>query len=148
MDDLPFSARYGVFYKGMMWIGVENLVAAVSNAGGLGILTGLTFGTPDKLREAIREVRRRTNKPLLSLLSVYMLMEYGLTIDLCPLNSGVNLTFLPTMNPPPYVELAQVVIDEGIKVVETAGGPAAAPIMWVSCLDSTSILDLTRFNQS
>lgn len=91
---------------GMMWIGVENLVAAVSNAGGLGILTGLTFGTPDKLREAIREVRRRTNKPF-----------------------GVNLTFLPTMNPPPYVELAQVVIDEGIKVVETAGGPAAAPII-------------------
>lgn len=43
--------------------------------------------------------------------------------------SAVNLTFLPSISPPPYEEYAQVIIDEGIKVVETAGGPAAAPII-------------------
>ncbi|SCZ90895.1 BZ3500_MvSof-1268-A1-R1_Chr1-3g02358 [Microbotryum saponariae] len=95
-----------VVQGGMMWVGLPKLVAAVSNAGGLGILTGLTPGSPAKLRESIREVRRLTNKPF-----------------------AVNLTFLPSISPPPYEEYAQVVIDEGVKVVETAGGPAAGPII-------------------
>ncbi|KAI9631051.1 hypothetical protein KEM48_013307 [Puccinia striiformis f. sp. tritici PST-130] len=87
-------------------VGLPKLVAAVSNAGGLGILTGLTQPTPEALRQAIRETRKMTTKPF-----------------------GVNLTFLPSMNPPPYPDFAQVIIDEGIKVCETAGGPSAAPII-------------------
>ena len=90
----------------MMFLGESNLVAAVSNGGGLGILTGLTPGSPEKLREAIRKVRTLTDKPF-----------------------AVNLTFLPAMVPPPYAEYAQVVIDEGVKIAETAGGPAAIPII-------------------
>lgn len=89
---------------GMMWLGLPVLAAAVSNAGGLGILTGLTQPTPQKLREAIREMRTLTNKPF-----------------------AVNLTFLPSISPPPYLEYAQVIIDEGVKIVETAGSAAAAP---------------------
>ncbi|CAH7675809.1 hypothetical protein BY996DRAFT_4594678 [Phakopsora pachyrhizi] len=95
-----------VVQGGMMWIGLPKLVAAVSNAGGLGILTGLTQPTPDDLRRAIHETRRLTSKPF-----------------------GVNLTFLPSINPPPYKDFAQVIIDEGVKICETAGGPSAAPII-------------------
>merc|ERR1711939_837231 len=98
--------RVPVVQGGMMFVGEPNLVAAVSNAGGLGILTGLTPGSPAKLREAIRRVRELTSKPF-----------------------AVNLTFLPSIAPPPYEEYAQVVIDEGVKVAETAGGPAAIPII-------------------
>lgn len=91
----------------MMFIGGQpKLVSSVSNAGGLGILTGLTAGSPENLRKLIREVRSLTDKPF-----------------------AVNLTFLPAMVPPPYAEYAQVVIDEGVKVAETAGGPAAIPII-------------------
>ncbi|GAA6025974.1 hypothetical protein JCM11491_006405 [Sporobolomyces phaffii] len=95
-----------VVQGGMMWVGLPKLVAAVSNAGGLGILTGLTPGSPEKLRESIRQVKTLTNKPF-----------------------AVNLTFLPSISPPPYEEYARVVIEEGVKVVETAGGPAAGPII-------------------
>jgi len=87
-----------------MWLGLPQLASAVSNAGGLGILTGLTQPTPEKLREAIRETRQLTKKPF-----------------------AVNLTFLPSINPPPYMAYAKVIIEEGIKVVETAGSAAAAP---------------------
>ncbi|GAA5831226.1 hypothetical protein JCM3766R1_002973 [Sporobolomyces carnicolor] len=95
-----------VVQGGMMWVGLPKLVAAVSNAGGLGILTGLTAGSPENLRESIRETKKLTNKPF-----------------------AVNLTFLPSISPPPYEEYAKVIIEEGIKVVETAGGPSAAPII-------------------
>ncbi|GAA5857114.1 hypothetical protein JCM8547_007966 [Rhodosporidiobolus lusitaniae] len=95
-----------VVQGGMMWVGLPKLVAAVSNAGGLGILTGLTAGSPENLRASIREVRKLTSKPF-----------------------AVNLTFLPSISPPPYEEYAKVVIDEGVKVAETAGGPAAIPII-------------------
>ncbi|BGP44681.1 hypothetical protein JCM10450v2_000495 [Rhodotorula kratochvilovae] len=95
-----------ILQGGMMWVGLPGLVAAVSNAGGLGILTGLTAGSPDNLRKSIKEVRSLTNKPF-----------------------GVNLTFLPSISPPPYDEYAKVIVEEGIKIVETAGGPAAIPII-------------------
>jgi len=98
--------RVPVVQGGMMWVGLPKLVAAVSNAGGLGILTGLTQPTPEDLRKAIGETRLLTSKPF-----------------------GVNLTFLPSINPPPYKDFAQVIIDEGIRVCETAGGPSAAPII-------------------
>ncbi|CAO3630292.1 unnamed protein product [Cunninghamella echinulata] len=90
--------EHPIVQGGMQWVGVPELVSAVSNAGGLGLLTALTQPTPEDLRKAIRRTRTMTNKPF-----------------------GVNLTFLPAMTPPPYDEYAQVIVDEGIKVVETAG---------------------------
>ncbi|KPI35273.1 Nitronate monooxygenase [Cyphellophora attinorum] len=87
-----------VVQGGMQWVGYAELASAVSNAGGLGILTALTQPTPEDLRKEIRKTKTLTTKPF-----------------------GVNITLLPTMNAPPYHEYAQVVIDEGIKVVETAG---------------------------
>ncbi|HEY5757082.1 MAG TPA: nitronate monooxygenase family protein [Steroidobacter sp.] len=83
---------------GMMWVGRAELAAAVSNAGGLGILTALTQPTPDDLRKEIERCRQMTNKPF-----------------------GVNLTILPSVKPPPYAEYRQAIIDSGIKIVETAG---------------------------
>src|SRR6266487_2558441 len=82
----------------MQWVGYAELVSAVSNAGGLGILTALTQPTPEDLRKEIRRCRTMTSKPF-----------------------GVNITLLPSINPPDYGAYAQVVIDEGIKIVETAG---------------------------
>ncbi|KAI8089271.1 2-nitropropane dioxygenase [Halteromyces radiatus] len=90
--------EHPIVQGGMQWVGVAELASAVSNAGGLGLLTALTQPTPEALRAEIRRCRTMTNKPF-----------------------GVNLTFLPAMTPPPYDEYAQVIVDEGIKVVETAG---------------------------
>ncbi|KAH8599945.1 hypothetical protein B0O99DRAFT_346427 [Bisporella sp. PMI_857] len=83
---------------GMQWVGYAELASAVSNAGGLGILTALTQPTPEDLRKEIQKTRTLTKKPF-----------------------GVNITLLPSMVPPDYGAYAQVAIDEGIKVVETAG---------------------------
>ncbi|CZR57170.1 related to FMN-dependent 2-nitropropane dioxygenase [Phialocephala subalpina] len=83
---------------GMQWVGYAELASAVSNAGGLGILTALTQPTPEDLRKEIRKCKTMTKNPF-----------------------GVNITLLPSMNAPDYGAYAQVAIDEGIKVVETAG---------------------------
>ncbi|KAI9045394.1 NAD(P)H-dependent flavin oxidoreductase [Aspergillus affinis] len=83
---------------GMQWVGYAELAAAVSNAGGLGILTALTQPTPEDLRKEIRKTRAMTPKPF-----------------------AVNITLLPALVPPDYAAYAQVVIDEGVKIVETAG---------------------------
>ncbi|OJJ99758.1 NAD(P)H-dependent flavin oxidoreductase [Aspergillus brunneoviolaceus CBS 621.78] len=87
-----------VVQGGMQWVGYAELAAAVSNAGGLGILTALTQPTPEDLRKEIRKCRAMTKNPF-----------------------GVNLTLLPALVPPDYAAYAQVIIDEGIKIVETAG---------------------------
>jgi nitronate monooxygenase len=89
---------YPIVQGGMMWVGRAELAAAVSNAGGLGILTALTQPTPDDLRREIERCRRMTDKPF-----------------------GVNLTILPSMTPPPYAEYRKAIIDSGIRIVETAG---------------------------
>lgn len=89
---------YPIVQGGMMWVGRAELAAAVSNAGGLGIITALTQPTPDALREEIKRCRAMTDKPF-----------------------GVNLTILPSVKPPPYAEYRQAIIDSGIKIVETAG---------------------------
>jgi len=78
------------------------MAAAVSNAGGLGIITGLTQGTPEKLAAEIARCQEMTDKPI-----------------------GVNMTFLPTLTPPDYPALFKVIIDSGVKVVETAGNNPA-----------------------
>lgn len=90
--------QHPIIQGGMMWVGRAELAAAVSNAGGLGILTALTQPTPDALRKEIDRCRSMTDKPF-----------------------GVNLTILPSINPPPYEEYAQAIIDKGVKIVETAG---------------------------
>ncbi|MBX7448883.1 nitronate monooxygenase [Mycolicibacterium sp. 3033] len=87
---------------GMQWVGRAELAAAVSDAGGLGLITALTQPTPADLANEIARARDLTDKPF-----------------------GVNLTILPTITPPPYDEYRQVIIDAGIKVVETAGANPA-----------------------
>ncbi len=82
--------------------GGAELVAAVANAGALGFLTALTQPTPADLAREIQKTRELTDKPF-----------------------GVNLTILPAINPPPYEEYRQVIVDEGIKIVETAGSNPA-----------------------
>jgi NAD(P)H-dependent flavin oxidoreductase YrpB (nitropropane dioxygenase family) len=82
----------------MMHIGTADLASAVSNAGALGIITALIFPTPDLLRAEIRRCRTLTSRPF-----------------------AVNITLLPSMVPPDYPAYAQAIIDEGVKIVETAG---------------------------
>ncbi|HLX81517.1 MAG TPA: nitronate monooxygenase [Burkholderiales bacterium] len=90
--------RYPVIQGGMQWVGYAELASAVSNAGGLGILTALTQPTPEDLRREIARCREMTDKPF-----------------------GVNMTILPTIKPPPYAEYMQVIFESGIRIVETAG---------------------------
>ncbi|WP_448681264.1 NAD(P)H-dependent flavin oxidoreductase [Pseudomonas nicosulfuronedens] len=90
--------RYPIIQGGMMWVGRAEMAAAVSNAGGLGILTALTQPTPEALGEEIERCRSLTDKPF-----------------------GVNLTLLPSINPPPYERYLDVIIASGVKVLETAG---------------------------
>ncbi len=93
-----FDIEHPIVQGGMMWVGRAELAAAVSEAGGLGLLTALTQPTPEALRDEIARCRAMTNKPF-----------------------GVNLTILPSINPPPYAEYRQAIIESGIKIVETAG---------------------------
>ena len=90
--------EHPVVQGGMMWVGRAELASAVSNAGGLGILTGLTQPTPDALRAEIDRCRTMTDKPF-----------------------GVNLTFMPSVNPPPFADYRRAIIESGVKIVETAG---------------------------
>ncbi|KAF8322704.1 inosine monophosphate dehydrogenase [Clavulina sp. PMI_390] len=89
-----------VVQGGMQWVGLPPLVAAVSNAGGLGVITALTQPSPDDLRKAIRETRTliKDNKPF-----------------------GVNITILPSITPPDYAGYARAAIEEGVRIFETAG---------------------------
>ena len=93
-----FGIDHPIVQGGMMWVGRAELAAAVSNAGGLGILTALTQPTPDDLRREIDRCRSMTDKPF-----------------------GVNLTILPSVTPPPYADYRKAIIDSGVRIVETAG---------------------------
>ena len=93
-----FGIEHPIIQGGMHYVGFAEMAAAVSNAGGLGIITGLTQKTPDNLRKEIRRCREMTKKPF-----------------------GVNLTFLPAITPPDYPGFVRTIIEEGIKIVETAG---------------------------
>src|SRR3984893_8580779 len=89
---------YPIIQGGMQWIGRAELASAVSNAGGLGVLTALTQPTPALLAREIERCRSMTDHPF-----------------------GVNLTILPAASPPPYAEYVAAMIDSGVKIVETAG---------------------------
>ena len=105
--------EHPIIQGGMHHVGLAELAAAVSNAGGLGIITGLTQGTPEKLANEIARCRAMTTKPF-----------------------GVNLTFLPSLTPPDYPGLIQAIIDGGVKVVETAGNN---PAQWLPILKQHNI---------
>ena len=96
------NIEHPIIQGGMHFVGLAEMAAAVSNAGGLGIITGLTQGTPEKLAAEINRCKEMTDKPI-----------------------GVNMTVLPTLTPPDYPALFKVIIDAGIKVVETAGNNPA-----------------------
>ena len=90
--------EHPIVQGGMQAVGTAELASAVSNAGGLGILTGLTQPSPHALRDEIERCRAMTAKPF-----------------------AVNITVLPSITPPDYKAFAQAVIDSGVKIVETAG---------------------------
>lgn len=90
--------KHPIVQGGMHFVGLAELASAVSNAGGLGIVTGLTQRTPELLAREIARCKEMTDKPF-----------------------GVNLSFLPTFNAPPYLEYIAAIVEGGIKVVETAG---------------------------
>jgi NADH:quinone reductase (non-electrogenic) len=93
-----FGTRYPIVQGGMQWVGRAELAAAVSNAGGLGIITGLTQPTPEALVQEIERCRGRTDQPF-----------------------GVNMTIFPSINPPPYEAYIDAAIAAGVRVIETAG---------------------------
>jgi nitronate monooxygenase len=92
------GVRYPIIQGGMQWVGLAEMAAAVSNAGGFGILTALTQPTPEALAKEVVRCRTLTDQPF-----------------------GVNLTILPSINPPPYEAYLDAIIDSGITVMETAG---------------------------
>jgi nitronate monooxygenase len=93
-----FGITHPIIQGGMHFVGFAELAAAVSNAGGLGIITGLTQRTPELLAKEIAKCRDMTDQPI-----------------------GVNLTFLPGFTAPPYPEYIAAITEGGVRIVETAG---------------------------
>ena len=108
-----FGIEHPIIQGGMHYVGFAEMAAAVSNAGGLGIVTGLTQRTPDDLAKEIARCRAMTDKPF-----------------------GVNLTFLPMVNTPDYPGYIRAIIDGGVKAVETAGNN---PAKWLPVLKDAGI---------
>jgi nitronate monooxygenase len=97
--------EHPIVQGGMQWVGTAEMASAVSNAGGLGILTALTQPTPEALSAEIARCRTMTAKPF-----------------------GVNITVFPTINAPDYKAYAQAALDGGVRIFETAGTPAVREI--------------------
>jgi NAD(P)H-dependent flavin oxidoreductase YrpB (nitropropane dioxygenase family) len=93
-----FGIKHPIIQGGMHYVGFAEMAAAVSNAGGLGIITGLTQKTAADLANEIARCKDMTDKPF-----------------------GVNLTFLPVVDQPDYPGMVKAIIEGGVKVVETAG---------------------------
>jgi NAD(P)H-dependent flavin oxidoreductase YrpB (nitropropane dioxygenase family) len=93
-----FGIQHPIIQGGMHYVGFAELAAAVSNAGALGIITGLTQKTPADLANEIARCRDMTDKPF-----------------------GVNITFLPSVTPPDYPGIVKAIITGGVTIVETAG---------------------------
>jgi nitronate monooxygenase len=108
-----FGIEHPIIQGGMHFVGFAELAAAVSNAGGLGIITGLTQRTPELLANEIRRCREMTDKPF-----------------------GVNLTFLPTVTSPDYPGYIRAIIEGGVKAVETAGNN---PQKWLPAMHEAGI---------
>jgi NADH:quinone reductase (non-electrogenic) len=108
-----FGIRHPIIQGGMHYVGFAELASAVSNAGGLGIITGLTQKTPELLAKEIARCHDMTDEPF-----------------------GVNLTFLPTLSSPPYPEYIAAIIEGGVKIVETAG---RSPEQYIPALKAAGI---------
>ncbi len=108
-----FGIQHPIVQGGMHFVGLAEMAAAVSNAGGLGIITGLTQRTPELLAAEIARCKAMTDKPF-----------------------GVNLTFLPSVTPPDYPGYVKAIIDSGVKAVETAGNN---PAKWLPALKEAGI---------
>lgn len=108
-----FGIRHPIIQGGMHYVGFAELAAAVSNAGGLGLITGLTQRTPELLAKEIRRCRDMTDQPF-----------------------GVNLTFLPTLSSPPYAEYIAAIAEGGVRIVETAG---RSPEAYMPALEKAGI---------
>lgn len=108
-----FGIEHPIIQGGMHYVGFAEMAAAVSNAGGLGIITGLTQKTPELLANEIARCREMTDKPF-----------------------GVNLTFLPSVTPPDYPGYVRAIIEGGVKIVETAGNN---PAKWLPALKEHGI---------
>ena len=108
-----FGIQHPIIQGGMHYVGFAELAAAVSNAGGLGIITGLTQKTPELLAKEIAKCREMTDKPF-----------------------GVNLTFLPTVSSPDYPGYIKAILDGGVKAVETAGNN---PQKWLPMLHEAGV---------
>jgi len=108
-----FGIEHPIIQGGMHYVGFAELAAAVSNAGGLGFITGLTQRTPALLAQEIARCRAMTDKPF-----------------------GVNLSFLPAVNPPDYPGYVKAIIDGGVKIVETAGNN---PQKWLPALKQAGV---------
>src|SRR4051812_23721814 len=108
-----FGIQHPIIQGGMHYVGFAELAAAVSDAGGLGIITGLTQRTPDALASEIRRCREMTDKPF-----------------------GVNLTFLPAVVQPDYPGYVRAIIDGGVTIVETAGNN---PQRWLPALKDAGV---------
>lgn len=108
-----FGIEHPIIQGGMHHVGLAELASAVSNAGGLGMITGLTQRTPELLSKEIARCRDMTNKPF-----------------------GVNLTFLPSVTPPDYAGYVRAIIEGGVKIVETAGNN---PQKWLPALHEHNV---------
>jgi len=108
-----FGIEHPIIQGGMHFVGFAELAAAVSNAGGLGIITGLTQRTPELLATEIRRCRDMTDRPF-----------------------GVNLTFLPVLSSPDYPGYIRAIVEGGVKVVETAGNN---PQQWLPALHEAGV---------
>jgi nitronate monooxygenase len=108
-----FGVQHPIIQGGMHFVGFAEMAAAVSNAGGLGLITGLTQRTPEDLAKEIARCKEMTDKPF-----------------------GVNLTFLPSVTPPDYPGYVQAILDGGIKIVETAGNN---PQKWLPPLHEAGV---------
>ena len=93
-----FGIKHPIIQGGMHYVGFAEMASAVANAGGLGIITGLTQKSPEDLAKEIAKCHEMTDKPF-----------------------GVNLTFLPGFQEPDYPGYIQAIVEGGIKIVETAG---------------------------
>jgi NADH:quinone reductase (non-electrogenic) len=108
-----FGIEHPIVQGGMHFVGLAEMASAVSNAGGLGLITALTQPSPEHLAQEIARCRQMTDKPF-----------------------GVNLTFLPSVRPPDYPGYVRTIIESGVKAVETAGNN---PQKWLPALQEAGI---------
>jgi NAD(P)H-dependent flavin oxidoreductase YrpB (nitropropane dioxygenase family) len=108
-----FNIEYPIIQGGMQWVARAELASAVSNAGGLGILTSLTFSSPQELAAEIKKTRGLTTRPF-----------------------GVNITLIPTLRPVNYDAYVDVILQEGVKIVETAG---RSPELYIKLLKTAGV---------